>query len=193
MWIIFVFVRDLDCSLALCLLEGRYFWEYVLPFPCQPKKYRPTYLRLTGRRKQERLSALIISVKRILQHSGFCRGPLGKPSVVYYLSMFVSFMVTSLGTIIWIAPMNSIFKKSMFCNGWVLNCLDIDWRFFTHHCGWSMSLKVWRGSLMFVNHFISVDTTTHKLHGLKKLTTSDLPFTIFYWLRGPLLLLTCPR
>ena len=55
----------------------------------------------------------------------------------------------------------------MFFNGWVLNCLDIDWRFFTHHCGWSMSLKMWRGSLMFVNQFFSVDTTTHKLNGLK--------------------------
>ena len=35
------------------------------------------------------------------------------PSVVYYLSMFVSFMVTSLGTIR-IAPMNSSYRNRCF-------------------------------------------------------------------------------
>ena len=76
-----MFVQDLDCSLALCLLEGRYFWDFAVSM--STKKISTNIFevnRSTETRKDWRIDHFR---KRILQHSGFCRGPLGKPSVVY--------------------------------------------------------------------------------------------------------------
>ena len=67
--------------------------------------------RSTEARKVERMK--IISVSESSSIVVFVEDHWENPSVVYYLSMFVSFMVTSLGTIR-IAPMNSSYRNRCF-------------------------------------------------------------------------------